>query len=302
VPARRSARPRRPAARPQHRTRSRTLPERPSVVVVGFGRMGGALALGLKRAGWPLCVFPRSGDSVRRAAALGLTIADHDALQGAQLVILAVPDAAVGTATQNLLLDLNLTTALVHCAGALDLSAFGGSPMVARRMRGSFHPLVAVSDAEDSLEGHAVALAASGRPLLQVLRRMAADLGLVPLEVPDARRAAYHAGAVLAAGGVVALLNAAVKAFGAAGIPAEAAVQALLPLSRSALSGVAQRGLARGLTGPVNRGDVAVVKAHLGALPGELAQLYRLLSLQALELAGPQLPQETHNALDRLLR
>ena len=176
------------------------------------------------------------------------------------------------------------------------------SPMIARRMRGSFHPLVAVSDPGDLLEGHTAALSATGRPLMAILKRMAEDLGLATIEVPEARRAAYHAGAVLAAGGVVSLLSAAVDALAEAGIDPEAALRALLPLSRSALRGVEQRGLARGLTGPVKRGDLAVVQAHLSALPADLAELYRTLSLRALALCGAQLPIETRNALDRLLR
>ena len=49
--------------------RQRTLPP-PRVVIVGFGRVGGALALGLQAAQWDVAVLPRSADSVRRAASL----------------------------------------------------------------------------------------------------------------------------------------------------------------------------------------------------------------------------------------
>jgi predicted short-subunit dehydrogenase-like oxidoreductase (DUF2520 family) len=298
---RRSARPRRSPAPPKRHTRRSPPPDRPRTVVVGFGRMGGALALGLHRAGWPVCVFPRSGESLRRAAAFGLRIADHEDLGDSEICLFAVPDAAIHGLAQTLLVDLGLSTALVHCAGALDTSVFGGSPMVARRMRGSFHPLVAVSDPEDPLKGHAVAVSATGRPLLQALRRMAEDLQLFPIEVPEARRSAYHAGAVLAAGGLVSLLSGAAAALGEAAIDPQTALRALLPLMRSALRGIEQRGLARALTGPVKRGDLAVVQAHLAALPADLALLYRVLSLRALELCGGQLPVETRHALDKLL-
>jgi predicted short-subunit dehydrogenase-like oxidoreductase (DUF2520 family) len=130
---------------------------------------------------------------------------------------------------------------------------------------------------------------------------MAEDLRLFPIEVPEARRSAYHAGAVMAAGGAVALLSGAVAAFGEAAIDPQTALRALLPLMRSAIRGVEQRGLVRALTGPIRRGDLAVVQAHLAALPADLALLYRVLSLRALELCGAQLPIETRHALDRLL-
>ncbi len=297
---RRSARPRRPPVKPRRSTQKKPSPERPNVVIVGFGRMGGALALGLKRAGWPISVLPRSGASLRRAVSLGIPIADS--LEEAGMCMLAVPDGAVATVAEQVLLELGLGTALVHCAGALDLSVFGGGPMVSRRPRGSFHPLAAVSDPEDPLDGHTVALSATGRPLMTVLKRMAEDLSLHAIEVPESKRAAYHAGAVLAAGGMVSLLASAVKAFEEAGIDEEDALRALLPLSRSALRGAEQRGLGPGLTGPVKRGDLAVVRAHLAALPEELGAIYRLLSLRAVELCSAHLPTETRTALDRLLR
>lgn len=283
-------------------TRGAAKRNRPRVVIIGFGRLGGAIARGLHRAGWPVSVLPRSDEAVRRTVAFGLKLADHDSLSKAAIAVFAVPDASVPQLAASLKDDLGANTALVHCAGALDLSVFGTDPESLRRARGSFHPLVAVSDPTDPLAGHAVAVSASDKALLKRLSQMAKDLQLTPLEVPDARRAVYHAGAVLSAGGLVALASAAIDALGEAGIEPEAATKALLPLMRSALRGVEQRGLQRGLTGPVARGDLAVVQSHLSALPADLSELYRILSQRAGKLAGDRLPQETQHALDKLLR
>jgi predicted short-subunit dehydrogenase-like oxidoreductase (DUF2520 family) len=270
-----------------------------SLVVVGFGRTGGALALGLQGAGWPVRIFPRSGESTRRAAALHLPLADHDALRQADLCILAVPDNAVPLAAKMLQGDLGPQTALVHCSGALDLSAFGSDPGILERPRGSFHPLVAISDPGDDLSGHSVALSATAERLLDVLSAMARDLGLVPLDVPESGRAAYHAGAVLAASGVVALAASAVSALAGAGIDEPTALRAILPLMHSALLGIERRGLSRALTGPIIRGDVSVIRSHLDALPAELRGLYRDLALRALSLVRAQLPKETRLAVEQ---
>lgn len=273
-------------------------PTTPRVVIVGFGRVGGALALGLKAAGWDVSVLPRAADSVRKAAASRVFLADHDDLRAAHLCVLAVPDAAVAPAVELVEEDLGPQTALVHCSGALPLSVF--SHARAKRAFGSFHPLAAVSDMKDPLAGHAVALAATDRALHAQLLQMAEALEMTPLEVPETGRASYHAGAVLSAGLVVALLDGAVAALQETGLDREQALQALLPLTASALRGVQARGLDKGLTGPVVRGDVGVVQAHLEALPPELGSLYRLLSRRALRLT-PALPPETRLALERLL-
>ncbi len=280
------------------KTKKKTRASGPAVVVVGFGRIGGAICLGLKAAGWTVSTLPRSGDSVRRAAAQRIALADHDALKSAKLCILAVPDSAVPVAAELVEADLGPQTGLVHCSGALALSVFAG--LKSKRGFGSFHPLAAISDARDSLAGHTVAIASTTKELNALLAKLASALQMTPLEVPETGRGAYHAGAVLSAGLLVSLLDAAVASFEEAGLSREEALKALLPLSQSALRGAEARGLERGLTGPVVRGDVSVVQAHLEALPPELGSIYRLLSRRALRLT-PALPPETRLALERLL-
>ena len=58
------------------------------------------------------------------------------------------------------------------------------------------------------------------------------------------------------------------------------------------------------LTGPVARGDIGTVRAHLRLLDREsprLAQTYRALSLEALALAAPRLDDEQLVTLRALL-
>ena len=270
------------------------------IVIVGFGRVGGAIALGLKLAGWPVSVLPRSGESVRRAAAMRIPLADHDALKAASFCFLAVPDAAVASVAELIEDDLGASTTLVHCSGALPLTALGKAPTRSGRAVGSFHPLAAISDAHVSLAGHAVAIACTNKSQLTQLEKVATALALKPIEVPETGRAAYHAGSVMSAGLVVALADAAAAAFQHAGLNHEDALTALLPLMRSALDGVEHWGVEKGLTGPIVRGDVAVVQAHLDALPADLGSIYRLLSRRALKLAK-KLPPETRLALERIL-
>jgi predicted short-subunit dehydrogenase-like oxidoreductase (DUF2520 family) len=273
-------------------------PNRPSVVVVGAGRLGGALALALAAKRWPVRVLARSEESRRRVLELGLKPATARDVARARVCLLCVPDKAVPSVAEELEPQLARGAALVHCAGALSLEALGPPR---GRVLGSFHPLVAVSDPRDSLAGNSVALSTRSRWLREVLERMAKDSGLRALRVPEKHRAAYHAGAVLSAGGVVAALSAAVEAFRTAGISEEDALAALLPLTRSALRGVEARGLAAGYTGPIARGDSGVVAAHLAALPSESQAVYRPLSKRGLELVGHRLTPEARAALAKLL-
>lgn len=277
---------------------SPTRPRRPRVVMVGVGRLGGALALALTAKRWPVRVLASSEESRKRALALGLKPASDKEVAQARVCLLCVPDKAVSTVAEELKPRLARGAALVHCAGALSLEALGAPR---GRVLGSFHPLVAVSDPHDSLAGNSVALSTRSPWLREVMERMAKDVGLRALRVPEKHRAAYHAGAVLSAGGVVAALSAAVEAFRVAGISEEDALAALLPLTRSALRGVEARGLSAGYTGPIARGDSGVVAAHLAALPAQVAAVYRPLSRRGLELVSARLAPEARALLEQLL-
>ncbi len=248
----------------------------PRVVIVGLGRTGGALALGLQAAGWkPTVVTTKPA----RAKELGLKLATAADRGAAQLCFFAVPDAAVAAVAADVLPDLGRATALIHCAGALGLDVFGKTKL----LTGSFHPLVAISDSRDALSGRFAAIAASDPDLLRVLMEVAQALKMLVLEVDEKKRAGYHAGAVMSAGLVMALLDAAVQA---TGLPRSIAEPALLALTESALRGAQKRGLQASLTGPIVRGDAEVVKRHLAALPDELRPLYKALSKRAVAMSG----------------
>jgi predicted short-subunit dehydrogenase-like oxidoreductase (DUF2520 family) len=71
------------------------------------------------------------------------------------------------------------------------------------------------------------------------------------------------------------------------------------------MANLLDRGPARALTGPVARGDVGTVRAHLRLLDREsprFADTYRALSLEAVTLAAPRLDDEAVRTLQELLR
>ena len=114
-------------------------------------------------------------------------------------------------------------------------------------------------------------------------------LGMTPVLAPDRARALYHAAAVLAAGGQVALFAEATRLFGKAlGVPEREARAALLPLALGALEKLRRDPPAAAITGPAARGDLATIEAHRAALPPDLLPLYDQLTRVALRLRTPQ--------------
>jgi predicted short-subunit dehydrogenase-like oxidoreductase (DUF2520 family) len=135
---------------------------------------------------------------------------------------------------------------------------------------------------------------------------LAEQLGGTALDVEGQGMALYHAGASIASNFLVALVDAATEALGAAGIARDQALPALMPLLHGTLENLATKGLPAALTGPVARGDAGTIERHLAALgeraPG-LVALYRTLARRTVAIARAQgtAPAEALDAIDRSL-
>jgi predicted short-subunit dehydrogenase-like oxidoreductase (DUF2520 family) len=89
-----------------------------------------------------------------------------------------------------------------------------------------------------------------------------------------------------------------------AGFSPTEARDALLPLMRGAVDNLADGSPSDVITGPISRGDVATVTAHLVRLDAhqpEAALVYRALGREALALASTALEPDVAEALARVL-
>jgi predicted short-subunit dehydrogenase-like oxidoreductase (DUF2520 family) len=259
---------------------------RQHVVIIGAGRMGQALALALSAAGAEVALFSR------RARPLVPPLVLHpgpraEPVRAADLVLLATPDDIIPLAAAELADEAAVgpRQVVLHLSGLLDRRAL--HPLApAGAALGSFHPLQTIVEPATAaarlagcyagIEGDARALAAG--------MQLAADLRMHPVVLATDRKAGYHAGAVFAANYTVALAGIAERLAREAGVPAETAGQLYLPLMRGAVSNL-ELGPAAALTGPIRRGDLGTIRAHLAVLSPADRQVYRGLGLAALRLA-----------------
>lgn len=252
--------------------------------LVGPGRAGTSLALALVAGGSrAVGVAGRSPDSPStRAAADRLGCAPTPVAEvgrSADLVLLTPPDAALAEVAEAVAPGLEPGALVVHCSGARGTEALAAVALARPDVAvGALHPLQTFAAADPHrLEGAWAAVA--GPPAVTDLARA---LGLQPFVVTDDRRAAYHAAAAVASNHLVALLGQVDRLAADAGVPGEA----FWPLVRAAVVNAETLGPAAALTGPVARGDVATVAAHLDAVaPGE-RDAYRALAHAALLLTG----------------
>ena len=238
-----------------------------SVVIVGPGRLGSALAAALLGVGVKARLVGRGAP-----------------IPPADLTLLTVPDRAIAEAAS----AVPPGGVLLHTSGATDLS-----PLRPRAPVGSFHPLMTFpgGGAATALQGVPVALAGDP-PALAAGRALAERLEMCPFEVPGDRRL-YHAAAVLAGNFSTVLIAVASQALAQAGVPADQAPALLAPLALASIQNAARLGPAQALTGPVARGDLGVLQGHQEALRADLpevATLYDALLVEARRLARQQRP------------
>ncbi|HWA58468.1 MAG TPA: Rossmann-like and DUF2520 domain-containing protein [Gemmatimonadales bacterium] len=241
------------------------------ITIVGGGRMGRGLAGALSGAGERVTLWSR-----REASG-----AVDEAVSGASTVVLAVPDDAIGALASALAAAgaVNAGQVVLHLSGlhgreALDALARSGAAL------GSMHPLQTVSDPATAVERWRGAYAAvEGDPrAIEEGERLARLLGLTPFRLESHQKAAYHAGAVMVGNYAVALAGAAARLASSAG-------RMYLPLLAGALENLGRQSTASALTGPVRRGDLNTIRAHLEALYGDDRMLYAVLGLEAVRLA-----------------
>jgi predicted short-subunit dehydrogenase-like oxidoreductase (DUF2520 family) len=261
------------------------------VGIAGAGRVAQALGRLLYSRGEPVAfIASRTPEHANNAAAFigpGVQAVGYSELASlAPRILIAVPDSALD----------GVVSALNKQSGiALHTSGVRGPEALQRLAErgvccGAIHPLQTISDPEagvSALEGAAFAIAGDAAALAWAEQIARAAKGRI-LRIPPEHRALYHTAAVMASNYITALLDAAQTLMIAAGVDAEDALPALAPLARTSLENALRMGPAAALTGPIERGDVSTISAHLAALdnvPGPIPALYRAAGLQTLELA-----------------
>lgn len=241
--------------------------------LVGAGHVGRALGrlFAMSGAFTVQDVLSRSDASGREAVdfiGAGRACTTQAQMRPAQVWMLAVGDDAIGPACAALAQGGQLAGAVVfHCSGA-KASGELGPARDAGAFVASAHPVRSFADpaavAADfagtfcGIEGDADALA--------LLAPAFEAIGARLVRIDPAAKTVYHAAAVFASNYLVTVVDAALRAYEAAGVPPDVARELARPLATEALANVFRLGPEAALSGPVARGDFATVARQQDAV------------------------------------
>ena len=278
---------------------------KPEIALVGPGRLGSALALALAGAGYRIREIVSRDTStpvVRKlsreikAKVASLRSAELDA----DLVWFCVPDREIASVANKI---ASLTSwkrkVAFHSSGAL-----ASDELDALRHRGaavaSVHPLMTFVPASvPSLKGVPFALEGDAAAI-SIARRIVRDLSGNSFHLNKQDKAAYHAWGGFASPLLIALLVTAEHVAGMAGFSPGDARRKMLPIVRQTLSNYEKFGPAGALSGPLVRGDAAVVREHLRILQKSpvARDVYVALAQSALQTISVRNKKE----LEKLIR
>lgn len=260
-----------------------------NISIIGAGRLGGALAIALARhtnnsgGNYHIVnIVSRSEMSALRIAQniepepQPLSAKQFHKLQPADVFFIATPDSEIQPTADNLSGLFNFkqqNVTFLHTSGSLSSNCLKSLRDLGART-GSFHPLVAISDAKigaERLRG-AFYCIEGDEEAIKTAQEIVRDLDGVSFTVETEKKTLYHAAAVLAAGHLVALFDIALELLTKCGLSESDAHKILLPLVQSAVDNLSLQKPSAALTGTFARADISTMKRHLQALKQQAAQ------------------------------
>jgi predicted short-subunit dehydrogenase-like oxidoreductase (DUF2520 family) len=264
--------------------------------IVGAGHVGRALGrLFAARGVFAVQdVLTRSMASAQAAAAFigaGRAVDAVAALRPAQVWMLAVSDDRIAEVAAQLAAARDMRGAVVfHCSGAK-----ASAELDALRAAGAFvasvHPVRSFADPQqvaDAFEGTFCGIEGDA-PALALLNQAFTAIGARLVTIEARAKTVYHAASVFASNYLTTVLDAALRAYQAAGIPADVARELARPLALETLANVFRLGPEAALSGPIARGDAATVarqQAAVTAWDPASGALYEALAAATWDLAA----------------
>jgi len=265
---------------------------KPTVSIIGVGRLGSAFALALQACGYSIeaIVARRLSHAQRVAGILDpppthiLSAAQLEQFPLTDLTFIATPDDSISHIAAQLaarVVPIARGQTALHMSGALSSAVL--------------QPLISVSDSVRGAESlrRAFYCIEGERQAVANARRIVRDLGAQSFTIGAEHKTLYHAAAVMASGHLVALFDAASGMLAQCGLPQARARTVLLPLVQSTIDNLSTHEPAHALTGSFARADVETIRRHLNALSAaaqsdelrNALEIYILLGARSLHLA-----------------
>lgn len=244
------------------------------IAIIGAGKVGTALGYLLSQAGFPVvAVGSRSLNSLKKARKYlpqaYLTLNLSEAAKRGEVVFLSVKDEAISPVAKKIAAEGGFRKGqfVFHLSGALKAKALKSAEEKGASIA-SLHPIQTLASIElaiANLPGSIFGFSGKDEARKEALKIVKALNGKM-FTVNDNFKSAYHAAACIGSNYLVTLAFAALKLYQLSGLTEKQSRQALLPLLEGTIKNLKKTDPVEALTGPIARGDLKTVEAHLKTL------------------------------------
>ena len=273
--------------------------------IIGAGKVGTSLGAyflkqGITVTGFYDAVTDNARDAAERTntrcySSLGEVLAANEVL------FITVPDDTISSVWEQCLAYPIAGKCFFHCSGALSSEVFSNHAEAAVHV-GSLHPVCAVNGrSDDSVFFGKFFVMEGDQTGLKMLKSLMMATGNDYRVIAAEDKTRYHAAAVASSNLCCALAAMAEDWMKDCGFEAKAAHEMLVPLMLGNMEHIAEHGVEKALTGPVERGDAGTVAKHLATLEGDDREIYRLLSLRLVKTAQQKHPDTDYTNLLKVL-
>lgn len=249
--------------------------------------------------------YSRSQDSAIYAAKLTNSAKFNNLetlVKKSNIILITTPDDSIKDIWDEISC-LNIQNKIIgHCSGSLssdiffDISSKGAYGC-------SIHPIMAISSKEYSYKvlKDAFFTLEGDNQALDFFEKLLDKKNNKYKVLSFSDKTEYHLSSVFVSNLFISLGNISIDLMSKYGFSEKDSLEALSSLIRGNVESFIKNGTEKSLTGPVERNDVETIKKHLGSVDGRKREIYRLLSLELLDIASRKNESKDYTDLKYLL-
>jgi predicted short-subunit dehydrogenase-like oxidoreductase (DUF2520 family) len=278
-------------------------------IIIGFigaGKVGMSLGIYLSSRGIKITGYFSKSEASSREASMYTASKNYlnlkELIKDSKGIYITTPDDEIEAVAEKLSKFQLQDKIICHASGSL------GSKVLNRlKEKGgyiySIHPLYPFSNKYTSYKGleNAYFSIEGDEKYLTSIKSFIENLGNKVIILPRDSKALYHLSCVAVSNFVLSIIDIGCKYLESCGVESKAALNSLMPLIENNLENIKKTGINASLTGPIERGDLKTIKAHLDIIPKEQRMLYKALSLNLLNIAKTNNKNRDYTEIEKYL-
>lgn len=247
-----------------------------NIAVIGAGKIAFSLVHSLIDSGFIVSIVVSKNISSAKKIANKFDLNHysdnlHDLPVNCNVFFLCIPDNQLNSVAKKLSeIEIDFQNSVfIQMSGAHTTSVLGALDKK-KAMTASFHIMQTFPSKKTiSLSKIYVAIETKSQRAEEFLLSLASGLGLIPIKLDSRNKIFYHLAAVYASNLLVGNIFSSQELFENAKIQGADFRKVIFPIISSTFSNIRKYGASKSLSGPVERGELQIIKNHIKALKGK---------------------------------